>query len=295
MSLVEKALGKMQQSAAAAAAKAAAQRTADPSVSARGAERPPVAAPAQNGPRLTIDSAALRSAGLLPPEQDERQLAQQYRQIKRPLIANAIGRGTPRLANGCLIMVASAVPGEGKTFTSINLALSLSIEKDVHVLLIDADVAKPHISEVLGATENPGLLDALRDRSLNVEQMILGTDVHNLSFLPAGKPSAEATELLASARMEQLADELTQRDRQRIVVVDSPPLLYTTESRALIQMAGQVVVVVRAESTAQPVVLDALKLLEGHPSVSLVLNQSLYTNTSDYYYYGHGGTGAAGS
>ncbi len=276
MSLVEKAIRKVQETA---------PRGPNPEqVSTVRTEGP---APPR-APALALDRSALRAAGLLPPEEEERQLTQQYRRIKRPLIANAFGRGTARVPNGHLIVVTSAMAGEGKTFTSLNLALSLSVEQDMHVLLVDADVAKPHISRLFGVAEAPGLLDALRDPHLDMEGLILQTDVPNLSVLPAGTPSREATELLASQRMQQVATALGERDRQRIVLFDSPPLLQTTESLVLTQAAGQIVVVVRAESTPQPVLLDALKLLEGHTAVSLILNQSMKSATSDYYYYGYG-------
>ena len=291
MSLVERALQKLQQTS---------PRVAVPAGSAaevQVAVQPPPARPVAPGPLgqpLAMNVVALRSAGLLPPQAEEHQLAQQYRRVKRPLIANAIGRGAPRVQGGQLIMVTSALPGEGKTFTSLNLALSMSIDKDVHVVLVDADVAKPHISRLLGVSESEGLLDALRNAELDMERLIRPTDVPNLAILPAGTQSSEATELLASARMGQVTAALAEHDHQRIVVFDSPPLLHTTESHALAQSMGQVVVVVRAESTAQPVVLDALKLLEGHRAVSLVLNQSVKSASTAYYYrYGEGSDAAA--
>jgi protein-tyrosine kinase len=234
-----------------------------------------------------LDRAALRSAGLLPPADQDRQLSYQYRKIKRPLIAHALGRGVERLPKGYLIMVASAMPGEGKSFTAVNLALSLSKEKDLKVLLVDADVAKPHLSRVLGLESERGLLDVLRDPTLDIETVIRPTDMPTLFFLSAGVSSADATELLASERMERLALELGQRAGQWIVLFDTSPLAQTSESPALAAVAGQVVVVVRAESTPQPVVLEALEALEGHPAVALILNQSLRSATSGYY-YGYG-------
>ena len=236
---------------------------------------------------IVLERGALRAAGLLPPEEDASQLSRQYRKIKHPLVAQAIGRGIPRAPKGYLIMIASAMAGEGKTFTALNLALSLALEKDLRVLLVDGDVAKPQLTHVLGLAGAPGLLDALREPDFDVELLVRPTDVPTLSFLPAGVGVEEATELLASARMERTAAQLGQQG-QRIVVFDSPPLLQTTESAMLAHVAGQIVVVVRAESTPQPVLLDALKTLEGHPAVSLVLNQSMRAATSAYYYYGYG-------
>ena len=237
---------------------------------------------------VTINATALRGAGLMPPADKERQLAQQYRQIKRPLIGSAIGRGAPRLPSGHIIMVASAVPGEGKTFTAINLALSMSIEKDIRVLLVDADVAKRHISRLLAIGDVPGLMDVLRDPKMDVESVILPTDVPNLTILAAGTASDQATELLSSARMEETVRAIGEHDHHRVVLFDSPPLLHTTESHALMQVAGQVVVVVRAGTTSQQVLLDALSYLGEHPAVSLILNQSTQSSPDAYYRYGYG-------
>ena len=281
MSVVEKTLRKIQESkrpAAEALAPGADGQGIFPA-HAGARERPPV---------IAVDVVALRAAGLIPPEDEERRLSYQYRKIKRPLIANAIGRGAQRLPMGYVILLASALPGEGKSFTAVNLALSISREKDLSVLLVDGDVAKPQLTRVLGLEGERGLLDVLRDSRLDVESVIRPTDVPKLSFLPAGVSSADATELLASKRMEEVATLLGQRDGNRIVLFDTPPLVPTTESPALAQVAGQIVVVVRAESTPQPVLLDALSLLEEHPSVSLILNQSRHVATSAYYYYGYG-------
>ncbi len=286
MSVVEKAIRKLQESKQAASAEAAAAAAAAPgsAVPPPEAAGPAAAAP----PALVLERGLLRTAGLLPPEQDMAQLARQYRRIKYPLMAQAMGRGVPRTPKGYLIMIASAMPGEGKTFTALNLSLSLALEKDIKVLLVDADVAKPQLSQVLGLGNAPGLLDVLRDGSVDVEALIRPTDVPKLSFLSAGLGAVDATELLSSTRMERLTTLLGQHDGARIVVFDSPPLLQTTESAALVRVTGQIVVVVRAETTPQPVVLDALKILDGHPAVSLVLNQSTRAVTSSYYYYGYG-------
>jgi exopolysaccharide/PEP-CTERM locus tyrosine autokinase len=242
--------------------------------------------------RIMIDQNALRAAGLLPPEQQDKALAEQYRRIKRPLIASALGRGTQRLAHGNLIMLASAMPGEGKTFTSLNLAFSMTLEEDTRVLLVDADVAKPHISKLLGVESEPGLLDALRDAKLDVESLILQTNVPGLSVLPAGKQSENATELLASIRMQDLFSRMSERDPLRIVLFDSPPLLLTTESLALAQALGQIVLVVCAEKTPQKVILDALGSLGQAKPISLVLNQSVRKPHSGYYYKYHDASGS---
>jgi protein-tyrosine kinase len=237
---------------------------------------------------VAINQAALRTAGLRPPEHQERQIANQYRQIKRPIIANAVGRGKPPIEKGQLVMVASAMPGEGKTFTSINLAFSMALEKDVRVVLVDADVAKPQISKMFGIADQQGLLDAVADPAVDVERLIFSTDVPNLSVLSAGTQTDHATELLASARMVEVAEEMARRDPGRIVIFDSPPLLLTTESQVLAHVVGQIIVVVRADRTQQGVLLDALSYLPEGTSASLILNQSVAKGDAGSYYYGYG-------
>jgi len=293
MSLVETALKKLQQSAnrAKAADPVAVART--PLASERGpASPPPAAKPAprrvtsQHAP-ISIDRDRLRAAGLLAPEDQERQIADQFRRIKRPLIANASGRGPKKIPNGHLIMTASALPNEGKTFTSINLALSLALEKDITVLLVDADVAKQHISRIFNVDKEAGLLDALKDDSLDLESLIIPTDIPGLSLLPAGRRTSIATELLSSAHMERTVARLGAQDPGRIVLLDSPPLLLTSESRALASIVGQVVVVVNARTTPQQAVVDAVSHIPSDKSVGFILNQC-NVRTSEGYYYGDG-------
>lgn len=281
MSLVERALKKLQESRAAESRAADAQAARAPVVLPTPAARP--AAPEPTTEVLHLDRASLRAAELLPPVEAERRMAQEYRHIKRPLIANALGRGVAAMSNGRVILVASALPGDGKTFTAMNLALSMALEKDISVLLVDADVLRPHLSRLLGVGTEPGLLDALRDENLDVESLILRTDVPGLSVLPAGRPSDTATELLASSRMEALVRVLSEGNRSRIVVFDSSPLLPTTESRVLSTVVGQVVLVVGAGSTPQQAVIDAVNLIGEGKHIGLVLNQSDEESRAGYY------------
>jgi exopolysaccharide/PEP-CTERM locus tyrosine autokinase len=244
---------------------------------------------------VQVNRRSLRANGLLAPEDQERRLADEYRQIKRPVIASAMGRGTEKLPKGHLVMVASAIPGEGKTFSSINLALSLSLEKDINVLLVDADAPKPHITRTFGLEEEPGLLDVLRDETMRVEDLIVRTDVRGLSILPAGKQSETATELLASERMEQIAAQLGAHDPNRIVLFDSPPLLLTSESRVLANLVGQIVLVVRAGFTTQQMVQEAISFLGEGRAIGLVLNQCEVETKAGYYYgYASPGNGSSG-
>ena len=239
---------------------------------------------------IHVDRSLLRSAGLLPPDHQERELAAQYRQIKRPLIAAARGKGESAVSNGHLIMIASAFPGEGKTFTSVNLAMSLALEKDFTVLLLDADVAKAHVSRLFGVEGERGLLDALRDPAIDIETLVLPTDIPGLSVLPAGTNAEHATELLASERMQQIVSSLGSSDSNRMVLFDSPPLLLTSESRVLAQIVGQVALVVCANRTPQKAVLEAISYIGPNKPVGLVLNQATQKSQNGYY-YGYGSYG----
>lgn len=232
-----------------------------------------------------LDRAALVRAGFLPPDHKQRQIADQFRHVKRPLLAAALGRGTEPLENGRMIMLASSLPGEGKTFVSVNLALSMSLERDISVLLVDADVAKPHISRLFGVDSEPGLLEALQDDRIDVESLILPTDIPKFSILPAGKPIETATELLASRRMQTVVAKLaSSQDRSRVVIFDSPPLLLTSESRVLAQPMGQIVLVIHAGKTPQHAVHDAIAVLGENKPISLLLNQSDAVSEAGYYY-----------
>lgn len=224
---------------------------------------------------VSIDLDALRRSGYVPPPDQEREVSEQFRHIKRPLLARAFGRGTTPVAGGRVIMISSALPGEGKTFCSINLARSLCLETDSTVLLVDADTAKPQVTRALGQLGEPGLVDALQDENVDVESLVCATNVPKLTILPAGRASETAAELLGSARMGELLQRLTSpKWPNRIVVLDSPPLLVTNEAKTLVDYAGQVVLVVRASVTPQRAVLDAISHLREDQFVGLLLNES---------------------
>jgi protein-tyrosine kinase len=243
---------------------------------------PPVPVPEVQEPakRIKIELRSLREAGYLPEEGLERRFADHYRQIKRPLIEKALSGG----AEMRLIMVCSALPGDGKTFTSINLALSIARERDATVLLVDADAPRAHISQVLGIRGEPGLLDALADHSIDVESLVLGTDVRGLEILPAGKFVENATELLASARMGQITARLGARNPRRLIVFDSAPLLVSSEARALARVPGQVVVVARAGVTPLRALTDAVAQVDKNKLQGVILNHTADIQGAAYYY-----------
>jgi receptor protein-tyrosine kinase len=183
-------------------------------------------------------------------------------------------------------MVTSAAPGEGKSFTSINLALGLAEELDWLVILVDADVAKQHLTAVLGLQGESGLLDALSDTQASLADVVHRTSSPKLMFVPAGRQSAESNELLSSSRMQFLLEQLARDFPRSIVLLDSPPLLDTNEARALIDVAGQVLLVVRADVTPRALVQQAVEVLGTERPVSLILNGAQRSSVGSYYYYG---------
>lgn len=259
------------------------------------AAQPVAAAPTATAEALisrpvNIDFALLRARGLLTSDDERSALAEEYRMIKRPLLANAFGANPVK--NGNLIMVTSSLPGEGKTFTTINLAISIAMELDRTVLLVDADVAKPRMPEYLGFRAEHGLLDILRQDTRDLSNVILRTNIDKLSILPAGRTYARATELLASEAMDRLIAELANRYPDRLVLFDSPPLLATSEASVLASHMGQIVMVAEAEKTPKNALREALSRLEGTCDViGMVLNKSASHNAGGYGYYGYGGYG----
>ena len=239
--------------------------------------------------RLPIDLNALRASGYLPELSKDRQFADQYRRIKRPLIEKALSGdhsgGEPRI-----IIVTSAVPGDGKTFTSINLSMSMALERDISILLVDADVAKHHVTDIFGLRQRKGLLDALTEERLDPEALVIPTSTRGLSILPVGTRMDGTAELVSSNRMRQIVTTLCARNSRRIVLLDSPPLLITNEGRALVKIAGQVVLVVRAGETPRHAVQAAIDMVDEKQAGGLILNQVKVGLTEGYYGYGAYGT-----
>ncbi len=245
--------------------------------------------PVVNSRHVDLDLDAMVAAGLVSPNAPRSHIADQYRVIKRPLIANAMGKGSVPVANGNLIMVTSAVAGEGKSFTALNLAMSIATELDNTVMLVDADVARPSILRMLGLPAGRGLLDLLVDDTVELSDVLLRTNIDKLTLLPSGTPHTRATELLASDAMTFFIEDIAKRYSDRIVIFDSPPLLLTTESRVLATHMGQIVIVVHAEKTLQNDVQQALATIETCPVKLMVLNQAKAAAVGGYGYgYGQG-------
>lgn len=243
-------------------------------------------------PIQPIDREALREAGFVLPDGPVSGISEEFRIIKRQLLLAATGgkHGT-KLTHGERILVSSAHPGDGKTFCAVNLALSLAAEKDVEVLLVDADFAKPSVLSTLGLAGGPGLMDALADPSLHVGDCIIRTDIPTLSVLPAGRQTNEDTEFLASARTGAVLDALTVPHPARIVIFDSPPVLAASPASALASHVGQTVLIVRADETTESALRDAVGLLQGCDNIQLLLNGVKYSPGGRRFgtYYGQGG------
>lgn len=244
---------------------------------------PPGETPASiNG---TINLAKLRQMGVITPEVEKTQIAEEFRLIKRPLIKNAFTQGPGAIKNGNLIMVTSALAGEGKSFCAINLAMSIATEMDHTVLLVDADVARPSLPGYLGLKSERGLLDVLLDDKLELADVLIKTNVEKLSILMAGRKNRHATELLASQGMSDLLKEIAERYSDRIVIFDSPPLLLTSEAHVLASQMGQIVLVVAAEKTPQQAVKEALRQIESCDVVNLIYNKASSFPGGEYYGY----------
>ena len=263
----------------------------------RPARRPQAASttPSRKGGKnvVQIDLVKLQMAGMVTPNADRKRIVEEFRIVKRPLLNAAFASGDSKIRNGNLIMVTSARPGDGKTFSSVNLAMSMASERDINVVLVDADVVNYHrdksVMSMLGVSERRGLLDVLNDPDTDLSDVLLRTNVPNLSLLPAGSVAINPTELLASNRMGEVVEELAERYPDRVIIFDTPPVLATSEPSVLAMHVGQVVFVVEAEKTSRKAVEASLSLIRSCQHISLVLNKADYeagTEKFGAYYYG---------
>jgi receptor protein-tyrosine kinase len=241
--------------------------------------------PAKELKSIEIDLARLAAMEYLVPAQGPTTLAEEMRVIKRPIIQNARPTSGETGNRSNLVLVTSAMPGEGKTFFSMNLAMSIAMEVDCSALLVDGDVMRPAMLARYALKPQRGLMDLLADPSVDPSEVMLRTNVPKLTLLPAGSATAETTELLASQAMGQLMDELAAADPNRIVIFDAPPLLVTTAARVLASRVGQVIVVVEADKTPRSDVEKAFEMLEECAIVLSVLNRSTAPGNSNAYGY----------
>ncbi len=239
---------------------------------------------------ISVSLDDLASIGLSPGASHREQISDQFRRIKRPLLQTAFETRFTVGDNPNVIMMASALPGAGKSFCALNLAQSISMERDTGAVLVDADVLKPNISRALGLQDKTGLIDYLLDPEMELADILVQTDLQDIVVIPAGHPHPESTELLASRRMRELVTELAQLYGGRVVVFDTPPLLITNEAQVLARNMGQIVFVIEARVSSQESALRALALLDRDKPINAILNKSKSANTfgyhsDDYGYY----------
>lgn len=231
-------------------------------------------APVHYKQRIEVDLDEWTKNGIVISDERERELRDEMRRIKWPVLANAFGDQAKDIPRGNIVMVASATSGEGKTFTAINLAMSIAAEKDFDVLLVDGDIAKSHTSELFGLTEFAGVIDYLSGDVPDIMDVVVGTNLPGLSVLPAGRADEHASELIASNRMSNLVTDLGERFPNTVVLFDSSPLLQTNESQVLSRNVGQVLLVVAASQTPQPFVKEAVSLLGSDVVVNAIFNRT---------------------
>jgi protein-tyrosine kinase len=239
-----------------------------------------------SGRQIKFDLVALAAAGLLAPENER--LADEYRAIKQPILRKLKDPAADGGVTNRLVMVASALPGEGKTFTSVNLSLSLAQERDWSVLLVDTDCRNPSLSRLLGVAEERGLLDFLRSSSEELTSFVLPTNIERLYILPVGRADPHAAELLASERMRAACSSIAKGEFGPFVTVfDSSPLLLTPEPVVINRQVGQVVMVVQADQTTRPAVAEAINKLDTTRAIGLVLNRASSRDALTSYSYGY--------
>jgi Mrp family chromosome partitioning ATPase len=229
---------------------------------------------------------------LIVPESTVTGLLEELRIVKRQVLLNAGQLGQQGMGPASQrILICSPHPGEGKSYTSVNLALAIAAEKESEVLLVDADFAKPSVLSMLGLPGGPGLMDALADPDIDVADCVIGTDISGLWVLPAGSATTSDSEYLSSSRTAAVLDRLTQGAPHRIIIFDSPPALAASPAAELAKYVGQAVLVVRADKTGQGALEDAVSLLSGCPNIQLLLNAVHFSPSGRRFgsYYGYGG------
>jgi len=235
---------------------------------------------------VVLDMARLALAGTIDWSADRTPVMEELRLIKRRLLRRAFEHSDSENSISHLVMVTSAKPREGKTFTSTNIAISISLEEDYNVLLVDADVRRQALRQNLGLEANQGFVDLLLNPSLDMADVLLRTNIPRLSVLPAGTMSDRAPELLASSRMRDLIDDMAQRYRDRIIIFDTAPCLVSSDAATLAAHVGQVVFVVEAEQTQQHEIVASLNLISACPDICLILNKAQPLATTSYGGYG---------
>jgi protein-tyrosine kinase len=235
-----------------------------------------------------IDLARLQQVGMVTPVGGRSRVIDEYRLIKRPILHNAASGPESHEKRRNLVMVTSAQPGEGKTFTAISLAMSVVAEENTRVLLVDLDIARQHLCRTLGIRSERGLINLLDDTAPSLSEVLVQTDVPRLTVLPAGADHPLAHELLASPKMESLMGDISSQYRDGLVIIDTAPVLVSTDTSVLARNVGQVLMVVEANRTGRASVEEAVFLVKGCEHISLLLNRVVLSDLIHQYgtYYG---------
>lgn len=249
----------------------------------------------ENLPTLQIDKSILRKYGMLAQQDQERVLVRQFREIKRSLLSMLNESDEfEQAGDQKVIMLSSALSGDGKTFTALNLASSLAMERDLNVILVDGDVAKPHISSLLDCSDKLGLLDFIADTSVSINEIIYSTNISGLYFVPAGKKTEQANELMSGQRMKDVLSQLSGISKNTLLLFDTSPILLTSESKVMASYANFVLLLVRSGVTPKLAVTDSIKTLqEIGVRFGIVLNDTksnVFTSYGYGYGYGYGDT-----
>lgn len=239
-------------------------------------------------PPLNIDLEALEQRGFVTLRNKRSLINEEYRSIKRKLLSNAFGPISKTIKHSNLILVSSSKPNEGKTFTSLNLALSIALEQDKTVLLVDSDVLKPSVSRELNIGKNVGLIEYLLGEEKDVASIMYHTNIDGLRVIPAGLPHHLSNELLSSDKMMKLIEEFATRYPDRLVVFDAPPLLGVNETAIMAEQCGQGVVVVEEHKSKLADVKKAVDLLPAEMAVGFVINKVTSSSQDQGYGYYYG-------
>lgn len=231
-----------------------------------------------------INLTKLKRLGYLTPDTMQSAFAEEYRLLKRPLLMNANAQIEEEVENKNIIGVTSALPEEGKTFTALNIAMSIAMELNTTALLIDGDLIKHSLSHLIEMDKLPGLIDVLHNPSMDLHHIILNTNIPNLRLIPAGHLATNATELIASQRMQDIVCELSTRYSDRIVIFDTPPLLATSQAVVLAGLMGQILMVVEEGKTQQHSIQEAVSLLDKNKIIGMVLNKCQRRSSDKYYH-----------
>jgi protein-tyrosine kinase len=236
----------------------------------------------------SIDAVALERGGMVDWSRTRSRISEEFRLVQRQILRTAFGPGAePGYSN--LLMVTSARPGEGKSFTSINLAGSIARQADHSVLLVDTDSKRDSFCYSLGLAEARGLLDLVANPKLDPSPLIVKTPIERLSILPVGRERERSAELFSTKEMTRLIQSLGRRYADRLLILDAPPCLSTSDPAVLAPVVGQILFVVEADRTQRDEVEASLDLIQACPTIALVLNKqqisSRYTFGAYSSYY----------